>query len=44
MDGPTVAALRSLQTARGLPATGRTDPATWQAVLSLPLVPVDWTP
>ncbi len=44
MDAPTVAALRSLQASRGLPATGRTDPATWQAVLSLPLVPVDWTP
>jgi hypothetical protein len=23
--------------------TGTTDPLTWQAVLSLPLRPVDWT-
>jgi hypothetical protein len=35
--------LAAFQTARGLPATGETDPATWQAVLGLPLVPVDWT-
>jgi hypothetical protein len=41
--GPqTAQALAALQTARGLPPTGETDPATWQAVLSLPLTPVDW--
>jgi hypothetical protein len=39
----TVQALAALQSARGLPPTGATDPATWQAVLSLPLAPVDWT-
>ena len=39
----TDAVLRAFQTARGLPATGTTDAATWQAVLALPLRPVDWT-
>jgi hypothetical protein len=39
----TEQALVALQSARGLPATGETDPATWQAALSLPLAPVDWT-
>ena len=39
----TTQALAAFQTASGLPATGETDPATWQAVLGLPLVPVDWT-
>ena len=39
----TDATLRALQTARGLPPTGTTDAATWQAVLALPLTPVDWT-
>ncbi|HEV7807665.1 MAG TPA: peptidoglycan-binding domain-containing protein [Solirubrobacteraceae bacterium] len=38
----TDAALRAFQTARGLPATGATDAATWLAVLALPLRPVDW--
>jgi putative peptidoglycan binding protein len=42
--GPSTAqALAAFQTSRGLPATGETDPATWQAVLTLPLTPVDWT-
>jgi peptidoglycan hydrolase-like protein with peptidoglycan-binding domain len=35
--------LRAFQTARGLPATGVTDAATWLAVLALPVRPVDWT-
>jgi hypothetical protein len=38
----TAQPLAALQAARGLPPTGETDPATWQAVLSLPLAPVDW--
>src|SRR3954447_24825062 len=38
----TAQTLAAFQTARGLPATGETDSATWQAVLSLPLTPVDW--
>src|SRR3954462_9656018 len=42
--GPgTGQALAAVQTSRGLPATGQTDPATWQAVLALPVTPVDWT-
>jgi hypothetical protein len=39
----TEQALVALQASRGLPPSGETDPATWQAVLSLPLAPVDWT-
>src|SRR3954464_9421037 len=39
----TAQALAAFQASRGLPATGETDPATWQAVLTLPLTPVDWT-
>ena len=39
----TVQGLAGLQNARGLPPTGETDPATWQALLALPMVPVDWT-
>jgi hypothetical protein len=39
----TVQGLAALQSSRGLPPTGETDAATWQALLSLPIVPVDWT-
>jgi len=39
----TAAVLRAFQTARGLPATGTTDAATWLAVLALAPRPVDWT-
>jgi hypothetical protein len=39
----TAQTLAAFQAARGLPATGETDSATWQAVLSLALTPVDWT-
>jgi hypothetical protein len=39
----TEVALQAFQTARGLPPSGVTDAATWQAVLALPLRPVDWT-
>jgi hypothetical protein len=39
----TQAALQAFQTARGLPPTGETDAATWQALLTVPLRSVDWT-
>jgi hypothetical protein len=39
----TQAALKAFQSARGLAATGATDAATWQALLGVPLRPVDWT-
>lgn len=39
----TEAALRAFQAARGLAPTGLTDAATWQALLTVPLRPVDWT-
>jgi peptidoglycan hydrolase-like protein with peptidoglycan-binding domain len=39
----TEASLKAFQTARGLPPSGRTDAATWQALLSLAPRPVDWT-
>ncbi len=39
----TEVALQSFQTARGLPASGQTDAATWQALLALAMQPVDWT-
>jgi hypothetical protein len=39
----TEAALRTFQTGRGLPPSGETDGATWEALLELPLRPVDWT-
>jgi hypothetical protein len=42
-DDPTIAAVKELQTAAGLPVTGTTDSVTWQAVLALPFKAVDWT-
>jgi Putative peptidoglycan binding domain len=39
----TTQVLAAFQAARGLPPSGETDPVTWQAVLGLPIVPVDWT-
>ena len=39
----TDACAERFQTARGLPPSGATDAATWQAVLALPVRPVDWT-
>jgi hypothetical protein len=39
----TKSTLQSFQASRGLPVSGVTDPATWQAVLTLPLHPVAWT-
>lgn len=41
-DTATDTALRAFQTSRGLAATGTTDALTWQAVLSLPVQPVQW--
>ena len=38
----TEQALMSLQSSRGLPPSGETDAATWQAVLALPVQPADW--
>lgn len=38
----TKTSLKAFQTARGIAATGETDAATWQALLALPLRPVDW--
>ena len=35
--------LQSFQTQKGLPVTGETDDATWQALLALAPVAVDWT-
>jgi putative peptidoglycan binding protein len=42
-DSATDTAVRNLQATHGLPVTGATDAATWQAVLALPLQPVDWS-
>jgi peptidoglycan hydrolase-like protein with peptidoglycan-binding domain len=39
----TEATLSAFQASRGLSATGMTDAPTWQAVLTLPVRPVDWT-
>ena len=39
----TELALQNFQTAHGLPPSGATDAATWQALLALPMRPVDWT-
>jgi Putative peptidoglycan binding domain len=41
-DAATDAAVRRLQTERGLEVTGTTDPQTWGAALSFPLQPVTW--
>jgi hypothetical protein len=42
-DAATVANLRSFQTAHAIAATGVASPATWQALLALPPVAVNWT-
>ena len=41
-DAATDQALRNFQSSRGLAVTGTTDALTWQAVLGLPVQPVDW--
>jgi hypothetical protein len=42
-DAATDAAVRRLQSDRGLPVTGTTDAATWSAALGLAATAVDWT-
>jgi hypothetical protein len=42
-DATTAANLQTFQANRGIPPTGVTDAATWQALLALAPVPVDWT-
>jgi peptidoglycan hydrolase-like protein with peptidoglycan-binding domain len=41
-DTATELALRNFQASRGLAVTGSTDALTWQAVLTLPVQPVEW--
>ncbi len=42
-DAATDAAVRRLQTEKGIEVTGTTaDPRTWAAVLGFPLKPVTW--
>ncbi|HUB37131.1 MAG TPA: peptidoglycan-binding domain-containing protein [Solirubrobacteraceae bacterium] len=42
-DATTTANLEQFQTAHGLPPTGKTEAATWQALLALAPVAVNWT-
>ncbi len=42
-DSTTKANLEQFQATRGIPASGHTDAATWQALLALAPVTVDWT-
>jgi peptidoglycan hydrolase-like protein with peptidoglycan-binding domain len=42
-DATTKANLEQFQSARGISPTGVTEAATWQALLALPPVAVDWT-
>ncbi len=42
-DATTTSYLEQFQTAHGIPASGKTDPSTWAALLALPPVAVDWT-
>jgi putative peptidoglycan binding protein len=42
-DAQTTANLESFQQARGLPISGHTDAATWQALLALTPVAVNWS-
>jgi hypothetical protein len=42
-DAATTGAVQALQTANGIPASGVTDAATWQAALKLPYTATDWT-
>jgi peptidoglycan hydrolase-like protein with peptidoglycan-binding domain len=42
-DATTAANLAQFQTAHGIAPTGKTEAATWQALLALPPVAVNWT-
>jgi peptidoglycan hydrolase-like protein with peptidoglycan-binding domain len=42
-DATTAANLAAFQSARGIAPTGKTEAATWQALLALPPVAVNWT-
>jgi Putative peptidoglycan binding domain len=42
-DATTTANLEQFQTAHAIPPTGKTEAATWQALLALPPVSVNWT-
>ncbi len=42
-DAATLGAVKALQTAAGVPASGETDGPTWTAALLLPFAQVDWT-
>jgi peptidoglycan hydrolase-like protein with peptidoglycan-binding domain len=42
-DATTKANLEQFQSAHGIPSTGVTEAATWQSLLALPPVAVDWT-
>jgi peptidoglycan hydrolase-like protein with peptidoglycan-binding domain len=42
-DATTTANLEQFQTAHGIAPSGHTEAATWQALLALPPVTVDWT-
>lgn len=42
-DAATKANLQQFQTAHGIAPSGQTEAATWQALLALPPVAVDWT-
>ncbi len=42
-DATTAANLAQFQAAHGIPASGKTEAATWQALLALPPVAVNWT-
>jgi peptidoglycan hydrolase-like protein with peptidoglycan-binding domain len=42
-DGATTANLEQFQSAHGIAPSGKTEAATWQALLAVPPVAVDWT-
>jgi peptidoglycan hydrolase-like protein with peptidoglycan-binding domain len=42
-DASTTANLEQFQSAHGIAPTGATEAATWQALLALPPIPVNWT-